>query len=223
MDKITQGFYGSFKVPNTPDSYLCLLSRRSSEMGGMRFNSRGINEEGYVANFVETEQFLTRGKDISSFVQIRGSVPLFWRQTGVIAPPEMIKSLDAAQPYYAKHMGRLESLYGEIDCINLMSATKSGECTLSQDYQKIVTLNSNPRIRYEHIDFHGLTGETNFSAINAHIEKHEPFIKDCGTHTFTYDLDRFGMLSLGVGSGLFRPCAKEQHKKESSEPTVLIA
>ena len=33
-----------------------LISRLSSERAGTRFNVRGINDEGHVANFVETEQ-----------------------------------------------------------------------------------------------------------------------------------------------------------------------
>ena len=37
---------------------LILISRRRTEMGGTRFNSRGIDEEGNTANFVETEMIL---------------------------------------------------------------------------------------------------------------------------------------------------------------------
>lgn len=33
-----------------------LISRLSCERAGTRFNVRGINDEGHVANFVETEQ-----------------------------------------------------------------------------------------------------------------------------------------------------------------------
>lgn len=33
-----------------------LISRRSRERAGMRYQRRGINEDGQVANFVETEQ-----------------------------------------------------------------------------------------------------------------------------------------------------------------------
>ena len=48
-----------------------------------RFNVRGTNDDGSVANFVETEQILSTESDISSFLQTRGSVPLFWEQPGV--------------------------------------------------------------------------------------------------------------------------------------------
>lgn len=33
-----------------------LISRRSRERAGMRYQRRGVNEDGQVANFVETEQ-----------------------------------------------------------------------------------------------------------------------------------------------------------------------
>jgi hypothetical protein len=62
---------------------LILIARRSSEFAGTRFNRRGCNLDGNVANEVETEQIVYRpgpfGK-ATSFVQHRGSVPLFWSQ-----------------------------------------------------------------------------------------------------------------------------------------------
>ena len=35
-----------------------LISRRSKERAGMRYQRRGVNDQGEVANFVETEQIL---------------------------------------------------------------------------------------------------------------------------------------------------------------------
>lgn len=37
---------------------LALISRRRFEMSGTRFNSRGIDENGNAANFVETEMII---------------------------------------------------------------------------------------------------------------------------------------------------------------------
>lgn len=34
----------------------CIISRLSCERAGTRFNTRGTNDDGHVANFVETEQ-----------------------------------------------------------------------------------------------------------------------------------------------------------------------
>ena len=39
---------------------------------------------GHVANFAETEQLILIDDEVSSFLQIRGSVPLFWDQPGKV-------------------------------------------------------------------------------------------------------------------------------------------
>ena len=40
----------------TSQAKACLISRLSCERAGTRFNVRGTNDDGHVANFVETEQ-----------------------------------------------------------------------------------------------------------------------------------------------------------------------
>jgi len=40
------------------DANLVLISRRRFEMAGTRFNSRGVDEDGNTANFVESELIL---------------------------------------------------------------------------------------------------------------------------------------------------------------------
>ena len=55
-----------------------LISRRSQNYAGTRYNTRGIDDNGNVANFCETEQILIAGDKLFSFCQIRGSVPVFF-------------------------------------------------------------------------------------------------------------------------------------------------
>jgi hypothetical protein len=54
-----------------------LISRRSRERAGMRYQRRGLNDQGQVANFVETEQIVLFKRDdanhAASFIQTRGS------------------------------------------------------------------------------------------------------------------------------------------------------
>lgn len=57
-----------------------IISRRSIHRAGTRLFSRGIDSNGNVSNFVETEQILEVNGSKSSFVQTRGSIPLFWQQ-----------------------------------------------------------------------------------------------------------------------------------------------
>ena len=45
---------------------------------GTRYNARGIDDTGSVANFVETEQIVQVENTVMSYVIIRGSVPFFW-------------------------------------------------------------------------------------------------------------------------------------------------
>lgn len=66
---------------------IVLLARREAHNLGTRYNRRGLNEEAFVANYVEIEQIVVN-KSLSSFelprfssyVQVRGSVPLYWHQ-----------------------------------------------------------------------------------------------------------------------------------------------
>jgi phosphatidylinositol 4-phosphatase len=70
---------------------LALVSRRSRYRAGTRYKRRGIDDEGYVANYVETEQILSLRQHQISFTQIRGSVPLYWSQPGYkYRPPPRI-------------------------------------------------------------------------------------------------------------------------------------
>jgi hypothetical protein len=64
---------------------LILIGRRSRHYAGVRYPRRGIDREGNVANFVETEQIVYYANKsyydkpmISSFLFIRGSIPIFW-------------------------------------------------------------------------------------------------------------------------------------------------
>mmetsp|Transcript_16143 Transcript_16143/g.20513 ORF Transcript_16143/g.20513 Transcript_16143/m.20513 type:complete len:122 (-) Transcript_16143:308-673(-) len=59
---------------------LTLISKRSTARAGTRFNSRGVDEDGKVANFVTTELIVEQSSYLFAHVQIRGSVPLFWSQ-----------------------------------------------------------------------------------------------------------------------------------------------
>uniref|UniRef100_A0A8C8C042 Phosphatidylinositide phosphatase SAC2 n=1 Tax=Oncorhynchus tshawytscha TaxID=74940 RepID=A0A8C8C042_ONCTS len=65
-----------------PRFTVALISRRSRHRAGMRYKRRGVDTDGHVANFVETEQLIHVHNHSLSFVQSRGSVPVFWSQAG---------------------------------------------------------------------------------------------------------------------------------------------
>ena len=57
-----------------------LISRRECFRTGARFQTRGADPYGNVANFAETEQIIEFNGNVSSWVQTRGSIPLIWYQ-----------------------------------------------------------------------------------------------------------------------------------------------
>jgi hypothetical protein len=63
---------------------ICLISRRNRYRLGTRFRRRGIDDNGNVANFVETEQILDINQAHTlSYVIVRGSIPIYWSQPGI--------------------------------------------------------------------------------------------------------------------------------------------
>ncbi|CAL1527176.1 unnamed protein product [Lymnaea stagnalis] len=148
---IIHGFIGQSNVCVFGKSvYLTLIGRRSNRYAGTRFLKRGANHEGYVANEIETEQivqdtsvtFLGHGK-VTSYVQHRGSVPLFWSQdiSKMVKPPI---SLDQRDPYSSAagmHFNQLLCRYGSpIIVLNLVKTreNKRHESILSEDFIKAI-------------------------------------------------------------------------------------
>uniref|UniRef100_A0A9L0R7P9 FIG4 phosphoinositide 5-phosphatase n=1 Tax=Equus caballus TaxID=9796 RepID=A0A9L0R7P9_HORSE len=129
---IIHGFCGQSKllIYGRP-VYVTLIARRSSKFAGTRFLKRGANCEGDVANEVETEQILcdasvmsfTAGS-YSSYVQVRGSVPLYWSQDISTMMPKPPITLDQADPFAhvaALHFDQMLQRFGSpIIILNLV-------------------------------------------------------------------------------------------------------
>ena len=84
--------------------YLALISRRSRYRAGTRYFRRGIDQNGHVANFNETEQIVlvvpqsatasTLPNPTLSFVQVRGSVPLYWAEINTLRYKPDVVTMD---------------------------------------------------------------------------------------------------------------------------------
>lgn len=120
-----------------------IISRLSCERAGTRFNVRGTNDEGCVANFVETEQVIYLDGEVSSHVQTRGSVPLFWEQPGVQVGSHkvrMSRGFEASLASFDRHMVMMKARYGYQAIVNLLGTSligsKEGEASLSNEFQR---------------------------------------------------------------------------------------
>lgn len=74
---IIQGFVSIEEVfcPGEESATLAIVSRMSCKKIGTRYNSRGVDDDGNVSNFVETETILITPRHYWSSVILRGSVP----------------------------------------------------------------------------------------------------------------------------------------------------
>ena len=71
-----QGYVGVYDISlGGEPAVLSLVSRLGWKRSGTRFNVRGVDDDGGVANFVETETILRTRDMCWSYVQTRGSVP----------------------------------------------------------------------------------------------------------------------------------------------------
>lgn len=167
LDKFIQPViygYANFKeaaLHATPIT-LGLITRRSRFRAGTRYFRRGIDADGHVGNFNETEQFLitwgatetdSKENQVFSFLQTRGSVPVYWAEINNLKyKPELVlggNSIDATE----RHFDQQIQLYGDNYLVNLVN--QSGhELPVKQAYEAIVEQLGNPKLHYKYFDFH---------------------------------------------------------------------
>ncbi|XP_076142241.1 phosphatidylinositide phosphatase SAC2 [Alosa pseudoharengus] len=138
-----------------PRFAVAIISRRSRHRAGMRYKRRGVDTDGHVANYVETEQLIHVHSHTLSFVQTRGSVPIFWSQSGYRYNPRPRLEKDEKEtiPYFAAHFDQQLSIYKKQVIINLVD--QSGrEKMIGDAYLKQVLLYNNPNLTYVSFDFH---------------------------------------------------------------------
>lgn len=158
LTPIIQGYVGvAEQEVNGRKLKLILISRRSYKHAGTRFNARGIDENGYVANSVETEQIVMYNGKAYSYVQIRGSVPVFWKQSGLRAAVTLTKSPEAGYPAFTKHFDSLVREYKQVLVFNLLSDRVHREAILSAAYKDSISIYEkkvDANVAYCHFDFH---------------------------------------------------------------------
>ncbi|CAG8957951.1 hypothetical protein HYFRA_00000293 [Hymenoscyphus fraxineus] len=145
---------------------LTLISRRSVKRAGLRYLRRGVDEDGHTANSVETEQILADSEwnptsKVHSFVQLRGSIPIFFSQTpySFKPVPQIQHSVETNYKAFNKHFDNISARYGRVQVASLVE--KHGpEAIVGEQFEKFATrLNESGGIReskveFEWFDFH---------------------------------------------------------------------
>ncbi|KAI0024151.1 SacI homology domain-containing protein [Xylariomycetidae sp. FL0641] len=179
-----------------------IISRRSVKRAGLRYLRRGVDENGFAANFVETEQILSTpswdpSSNIYSFVQIRGSIPLFFTQSPYSFKPlpNLQHSPEANFQAFRKHFDMLGRTYGHLQLVNLVERG-GNEAVVGNEYQKNVEKfngerdESTPPLQFEWFDFHSACRGMKFENVSLlldilgeRIEKTGSTVRTNGTLT----------------------------------------
>ncbi|XP_038254827.1 synaptojanin-1 isoform X2 [Dermochelys coriacea] len=165
----------------------CLISRLSCERAGTRFNVRGTNDDGHVANFVETEQVIFLDDSVSSFIQIRGSVPLFWEQPGLQVGSHrvrMSRGFEANAPAFDRHFRTLKNVYGKQIIVNLLGA-KEGEHMLSKAFQSHLKASEHAiDIKMVNFDYHQMVKGGKAEKLHSVLKPQVQKFLECGFFYF---------------------------------------
>lgn len=148
------------KIANSTPISVGLITRRSRFRAGTRYFRRGIDENGNVGNFNETEQILVAQSSIEgdaqvfSFLQTRGSVPVYWAEINNLKyKPSLVigesSSLDSAK----EHFDKQKELYGDNYLVNLVNQ-KGYELPVKDAYESAVHALNDPKLHYVYFDFH---------------------------------------------------------------------
>ncbi|GJQ85005.1 hypothetical protein Trydic_g3667 [Trypoxylus dichotomus] len=158
---------------------LCILSRRSRFRAGTRYKRRGVDENGECANYVETEQIIQYHHHEVSFVQVRGSVPVYWSQPGYKyrPPPRIDKGETETKIAFEKHFIKEIRTYGPICIINLID--QSGKEKVIWDaYSHHIFQYNSQHITYVTFDFHEYCRGMHFENVSLLINSIADIIKD---------------------------------------------
>ena len=155
------------QVKSTPLTFI-LITRRSRYRAGTRYLTRGIDEQGHVANFNETEQIvivndgvgglggfaggegMQNGKigrnnsndlQVMSYVQTRGSVPVYWAEGNSLhyTPNLQVRGVEAAVNAAKRHFDEQIRVYGDNYLVNLVNQ-KGREERIKLAYENMIRI-----------------------------------------------------------------------------------
>jgi phosphatidylinositol-bisphosphatase len=174
---LVQGYIGTdTNFIGATELNMVLISRRSCFRAGTRYNARGIDDEGNVANFVETEQVIIVRDNLFSTVQVRGSVPVFWQQTGITTSLALTRSRELTTAAFLKHLESVVGIYKHILFVNLLSSTKTHEQTLTDALQTQLRTHQTHLSQvcaYVFFDFHGMCSGSKYENLKVLLDEME--------------------------------------------------
>jgi hypothetical protein len=142
-----------------------LISRRSTKNAGVKNIKKGVDNYGYAANYLETEQIFICGKNVFSFVQIRGNPPLLFNKfyASHYGNKKLNSETYLMQEIFDKHFKNIlaHTSYKYVFVINLMNNFKQEEKVLTEQYEKLIMDRNYKNLRYTYFDYENQTKNLN--------------------------------------------------------------
>lgn len=225
-----------------------VISRVDCEHAGQRLHTRGIDDDGNAANFIETEQLLLVGpapdQQVFSFVQVRGSVPIFWAQNGLAVGKhrvELTRSFNATKPAFMRHIQKMYDTYGVLLIVSLLSVTQDGEAKLGDEmaaHVQCLSVDSKQVVPIVTCDLNRFVGSEKRQAAQRVVAGLTPFLSEHGYYvrapgkrerrqtgvirTNCIDcLDRTNLLQASIGSQVLLRFLDDLGSSKSKRLTLI--
>ena len=174
---------------------MIIISRRNKHNSGTRYNTRGIDSNGYVANYVETEQIMIINDLFFSYVQIRGSVPIIFKQDPALffRTVQICEDMEITKKPFLMHLEKMLQDYSFVYYIDLLSEKKF-ESKLTMAFRNHFESLKPNNCDYQFFNFHKECKNDNFSKLNLFIESIENKL-NLGSY-FYYNISKKEVISF---------------------------
>ena len=130
---------------------------------------------------METEQIVVVGNIVFSYVIIRGSVPVFWEQKGMIEGVTICRGSEMTKKAFNKHFEELFSTYQNVFVVDLLSDTKQREIILTKEYvRQVYESEMKEKIKFLHFDFHHYCSGDRYQSLKVLVGKVGQGLHDFG-------------------------------------------
>lgn len=133
---IIRGFVDQRIIEN---GKVLIISKQDTKKNGQLFGPVGMDEDGNVANFVETEIVIKFNSLLISYLLVSGNVPLFWKLDSHLISTKLdfTRSIDSSIHTVSKFFETLYYQYGKVLVLDALSS-KGSQPELSQKFHNSV-------------------------------------------------------------------------------------
>lgn len=112
------------------------------------------------------------GNTVLSYVMIRGSVPIFWEQKGILEDVTLSRGPEATKMAFHKHFEELLGTYNNIFIVDLLSDTKKREIILTKEYvRQVYESDFKDKLKFLHFDFHHYCAGDKYQSLKVLVGK----------------------------------------------------